>query len=466
MNVARDPAGVSASRRRRDRRLRSFWRHECMAVRMALATAAHHSSLRVSSTSTQTEYVAGPAPVTEYVAPAHAVVPFSSPAVSYEAPAPVVGYVAPAPAVTYAVPAPVIGSVAPAPAVTYAAPVPVIDSVAPAHSVTYAVPAPVIDSVAPAHSVTYAVPAPVIDSVAPAHSVTYAAPAPVFENVAPAPVSEYIAPVPAVTFLAHSQQLRPAFSAAAVTPGVNLDAEFVVPASQVVGSLPPGEVFAVPVFHPVHHGLRAQGDFLRVVTRQPTSLVDVMLSSRVHRHIMEDLGECAPSVQLLDLPVPLMVDQPVDILKIIAMLLPAVDEQVIDVPKIIQDSTPQRLKPPEPQQLVEQLVEVPTVLTPTRIALQMAEQIVDTPVSRGRVHGSLPGQSSATPLPESIEWVELSDANGRPWFWNRRSQATVRKAPPGVQVVWVGVKDEEGGTWYWHRRTRATGYSLPPLPPE
>ena len=65
MNVARDPACVSG--------IRSFWRHECMAVRMALATAAHHSSSRVSSASTQTEYVAGPAPVTEYVAPAPAV---------------------------------------------------------------------------------------------------------------------------------------------------------------------------------------------------------------------------------------------------------------------------------------------------------------------------------------------------------------------------------------------------------
>ena len=31
MNVERDPACVSASRRRRDRRLRSFWRHEQMA---------------------------------------------------------------------------------------------------------------------------------------------------------------------------------------------------------------------------------------------------------------------------------------------------------------------------------------------------------------------------------------------------------------------------------------------------
>ena len=59
------------------------------------------------------------------------------------------------------------------------------------------------------------------------------------------------------------------------------------------------------------------------------------------------------------------------------------------MPKIIQDSTPQRLKPPEPQQLVEQLVEVPTVLTPTRIALQIAEQIVGTPVPRCRAFDEL-----------------------------------------------------------------------------
>ena len=54
-------------------------------------------------------------------------------------------------------------------------------------------------------------------------------------------------------------------------------------------------------------------------------------------------------------------------------------------------------------------MEVPTVLTPTRIALQIAEQIVDTPVPRSRVRGSLPGQSSTSSLPESIEWVEFSE---------------------------------------------------------
>ena len=208
--AARDDAagGTSCARRRRERRLRSMLRHERMAVAMALAEALHHSSglkvmeraqhaaLRGQKSGTRAG-VAGPAPVTGYVAPAPAVAPFSTSDVSYEAPAPVVGFVAPSPAVTYAAPAPVVGYVAPSPAVTYAAPV------------------------------------PVIDYVAPAPSVAYAEPAPVFEYVAPAPVLEYIAPAPAVFVVAPSQQLRPAFTAAAVSTGVNLDAEFGCSASQV-----------------------------------------------------------------------------------------------------------------------------------------------------------------------------------------------------------------------------------------
>ena len=52
MDVERDPACVSASRRRRDRRPRSLWRHKCKAVIVALATATNHSSQRVTSAST------------------------------------------------------------------------------------------------------------------------------------------------------------------------------------------------------------------------------------------------------------------------------------------------------------------------------------------------------------------------------------------------------------------------------
>ena len=54
-------------------------------------------------------------------------------------------------------------------------------------------------------------------------------------------------------------------------------------------------------------------------------------------------------------------------------------------------------------------MEVPTALSPTRIALQIAEQIVDTPVPRGRggkrrVQGFLPEQSS-TAASSSLERI-------------------------------------------------------------
>ena len=44
-----DGDGASAARRRRERRLRSWWRHECQSVRMALTTAVHHSSEKVAA---------------------------------------------------------------------------------------------------------------------------------------------------------------------------------------------------------------------------------------------------------------------------------------------------------------------------------------------------------------------------------------------------------------------------------
>ena len=362
-DVAR--AGPTSARRRRERRFRSFFRHEQMAIKMAVVTAQHHSAQRCCTIATQTVDL-DPAPV---------------------APAPVFEYVAPAPAVTDAAPTPVVGFVAPAPAVTYAAPAPVVGYVAPAPAVSYAAPTPVVDSVAPAPAVTYASLAPVIVHVAPAPAVTHATPAPVFEYVTPAPVFGFIAPAPAGSVVAPSQQLRPAYTAASVVTGVNLDADVVGSASQVVGSLPHGEVFAAPVFHQVHHVPLAGGEIPEnlmeiSVARRPPPLVDVRPSSRAQRHFMEDLGELAPSVQLLDLPVPQMVENVTDTL--LRILDFPIAEQVIDVPKIFCSPCPLRSRVPEPQ-LADQLVEVPTVLTPTRIALQIAERIVDTPVSRGQV---------------------------------------------------------------------------------
>ena len=82
-------------------------------------------------------------------------------------------------------------------------------------------------------------------------------------------------------------------------------------------------------------------------------------------------------------------------------------QQVIEVPEISWSPCPLRSLVPEPQS-AEQLLEVPTVLSPTRIALRIAEQIVDTPVPRGRGQGSLPGQSSTATYSSGkriAEWI-------------------------------------------------------------
>ena len=123
------------------------------------------------------------------------------------------------------------------------------------------------------------------------------------------------------------------------------------------------------------------------------------------RRVMEDLGSVCPFVQILDLPVLQLVDNVVDALRIPELPMAV---QVIEVPKILVDVIPARSLVLEPQ-TAEQLVEVPTVLSPTRIALQIAEQIVDTPVPQGRggkrrVQGFLPEQSS-TATSSSLERI-------------------------------------------------------------
>ena len=114
---------------------------------------------------------------------------------------------------------------------------------------------------------------------------------------------------------------------------------------------------------------------------------------------MEDLGTVCPFVQILDLPVPQLVDYVADALRILDCPMA---EQALEVPKISCCPCPSRSPTPEPQS-AEQLVEVPTVLAPSRVA----EQIVDTPVPLGRgrrrVQGFLPVQSSTAVL--SVERI-------------------------------------------------------------
>ena len=75
--------------------------------------------------------------------------------------------------------------------------------------------------------------------------------------------------------------------------------------------------------------------------------------------------------------------------------------------------------------------------------------------------------TAAAQLEDSVEWVRLKDVtSGKPYYWHRRTRATVWQPPPGVKVVWNVSKNEEGARYFWHTETRVSTYELPPLPPE
>ena len=193
-----------------------------------------------------------------------------------------------------------------------------------------------------------------------------------------------------------------------------------------------------------------------------------------------------------------------DVLQLFDALIP-VAEQVIDVPKIFIERIPPRTSVREPQ-LAEQLVQVPTIVSFSSLQ-RIMEQTVDIPVPQSsgrhadqgflrgqvssrsliflvevfiaqvRVHlllmslvkgffaifpvlkksAKLASQSGSELFPESspstraaqledsVEWVRLREKHaGKTYFWNRRANSTVWRAPAGVEVVWYGEKDERG----------------------
>ena len=121
------------------------------------------------------------------------------------------------------------------------------------------------------------------------------------------------------------------------------------------------------------------------------------------RHTTEHIVDyvcSAPTVQILDAPVPQTVEQLPDILRFFDTLMPD-PEQVIEVPKILPEDVSMRTVVREPQ-LAEQLVEVPTIVSCSWLHLRM-EQNVDIPVlcRGGRssgLPGFLPGQGSTALL--------------------------------------------------------------------
>ena len=128
---------------------------------------------------------------------------------------------------------------------------------------------------------------------------------------------------------------------------------------------------------------------------RPALLVEVHPQGCVERHIVEDPSELAPLVQILDAPVPQMVDSALDFFR--RLDLP-VAEQVIDVPMISSSSScPSRAALSEPL-MVEQLVEVPTIISYSSLQRSVEHRVV-IPVPGGGgpsygLQGFFSGQSS------------------------------------------------------------------------
>ena len=106
---------------------------------------------------------------------------------------------------------------------------------------------------------------------------------------------------------------------------------------------------------------------------RPDRLAGVWPQERVQQHPVDQIVDTALALPILDVPVPLMGEQLVDVLRFFDTLCP-VAEQVIDVSKISLEDIPARRLCREPQ-LVEQLVEVPTVVSYSSFLQRTVEEM-------------------------------------------------------------------------------------------
>ena len=90
---------------------------------------------------------------------------------------------------------------------------------------------------------------------------------------------------------------------------------------------------------------------------RPAALRDLRQQGRVQRHTVEHIIDVLPCVQILDVPVPQMGGQLVELMQRLDIVTPV---QVIAVPKISLDRIPKRFVDRRRPQRAGQLVEVPT----------------------------------------------------------------------------------------------------------
>ena len=159
---------------------------------------------------------------------------------------------------------------------------------------------------------------------------------------------------------------------------------------------------------------------------RPAPLVEVRPQGAMVQHS----GIGFELLQALDVPVLQLVEQPVDVESFFRISVPAVAEQVIEVPNLaFPILAVQRAALPEPQ-LVEQLVEVPTVLSVAVLQQRTAEQIIGFPVpghgggARGGLQGLTQGQGSTAVL-----WCRIRRHSSSSRSWRRCSWRFSRPLP-------------------------------------
>ena len=139
----------------------------------------------------------------------------------------------------------------------------------------------------------------------------------------------------------------------------------------------------------------------------------------------------------LDVPVPQMGEQLPNIVQFFAAQLPVVAEPVIEVPKISQDRTPQRMGDRLRQpQMAEQLVDVPIVVSYSSLQQHIAEQIVDIPVP-GRAGGG--------------------ERGGLQGFSGQDSTAFLGAEHVDIPVPALGVADEAGKGVFAKKKSAGLG---------
>ena len=129
----------------------------------------------------------------------------------------------------------------------------------------------------------------------------------------------------------------------------------------------------------------------------------------------------APMVQILDAPVPQTVEQLPDILRFFDTLMPD-PEQVVEVPMILPEDVSMRTVVRE-KQLVEQLVEVPTIVSTSTFQFLVVEgEFLVFKVSSWKEEDTIVAMAR--------------DAAGRTWFLDRTVVAgggcRVRATPSGT----------------------------------